>query len=312
MKQTVYFIPHPSSLIPPGGTPRKDRRLMRWPRALLIGTALLALSGCHSCSPVERELRATEIRLRETNEELQRQQAINRGMQCELETLHGGPGIPGIPGVVSDKPLPVYPVRSLTLGRQTGGVEGGSGCGDQALQVIVEPRDADNQSIKVPGSLIVQVLEVSPEGTKRPLSTWEVGPDALSRTWRSGLLTTGYALTFPWKMWPSTEKLRVVVQMRLNDGRVFEADRDVTVRLPPPGQRRMIPPPPEMTPAPEETLPQPRPAETIPQPADGPKLEISSKPMFNQVRRDPVAIPTWNDAGHSSAVQMQRPMASDN
>src|SRR5437764_1291544 len=62
---------------------------MRWPRALLIGTALLALvaplAGCRSCAPVERALRITENQLRETKEELDRQTAINHGLQGELE-----------------------------------------------------------------------------------------------------------------------------------------------------------------------------------------------------------------------------------
>jgi hypothetical protein len=274
---------------------------------LLIGTALLAsLAGCRTCDQVERALRAREIELRETKEELERQQAINRGLQCDLDALHAPPIVPG---VETDKPVAVYPVRSLALGRQTGGVEDGSGYGDQALQVIVQPMDADNSAIKVPGSLIVQAIEVTSQGLKRPLSTWEVNPDQLSRTWRNGLLSTGYALTFPWKIWPSTEKLRIVVQMRLQDGRVFEADRDVTIHLPPPSQRRMPPPEPQDGLPKEEPLPTPRPLE-------GPSLGTSAKPKFNDVQRDPQNIPNWNDPWHAAApsqpaVQIQRPMPRD-
>jgi hypothetical protein len=280
---------------------------MRWPRALLIGTALLApLSGCRSCDQVERALRGREIELRETKEELERQQAINHALQLEVDALHAPSGVPG---VETDKPAAAYPVRSLVLGNQTGGVEDGGTCGDQALQVIVQPKDADNSVIKVPGSLIVQAIEVTPQGLKRPLSTWEVTPDQLSRTWRDGLLSKGYALTFPWKIWPSTEKLRVVVQMRLQDGRLFEADRDVTVHLPPPSQRRVLPPEPPADPPKEEPLPKPRPAE-------GPSLDTSAKPKFNAVQPAPVAIPNWNDPWHAAApsapaVQMLRPVARD-
>ncbi len=288
---------------------------MRWLRAMLIGTALLApLSGCRSCDQVERALRAREIELRETKEELERQQAINRGLQLEVDALHAPPLAPGIPGVETDKPGGVYPVRSLVLGRQTGGTEDPSGCGDQALQVIVQPMDADNSAIKVPGSLIVQVVEVTSQGIKRPLSTWEVSPDQLSRTWRSGLLTTGYALTFPWKIWPTTEKLRVAVQMRLNDGRVFEADRDVTIHLPLPSQRRMPPPEPELMPPPpvKQGPPQGEPLPP-PKPLEGPSLESSAK--FTEVQRVPLTIPNWTDPWHPAAplatVQMQRPIVDN-
>ena len=254
-------------------------------------------------------LAAAQNDLRETKEELDRQVAINHGLQLELEALHGPPILPGVPGVVSESPCPVYPLRSIALGRQTGGVEDNAGCGDQALQVVVQPLDADGSAIKVPGSLLVQVVEVNPEGLKRPLSTWEVNPDQLSRTWRNGLLSTGYALTFPWKMWPTTEKLRVIVQLRLLDGRVFEADRDVAIRLPSPSQRRIMPP------AEPTAAPLPPPADVLPppRPVEGPTLDTSAKPKFNQVQRDPVAIPNWNDPWRPAAppALMQRPLARE-
>jgi len=99
------------------------------------------------------------------------------------------------------------------------------------------------------------------------------------------------------------------VQMRMNDGRVFEADRDVTIHLPPPSQRRTPPPDPQpMVPPPEETLPKPR-------PADGPSIDTSAKPKFNEVRREPLSIPTSNDLWHSApptpTVRMERPIADN-
>src|SRR5262249_19559199 len=134
------------------------------------------------------------------------------------------------------------PIRSLTLGRQTGGRELEGVTGDGALQVVLEPRDPENQSIKVPGAALVEVFEITPEGLKRPLSTWEITPDQLRSTWRAGLLTTGYVLLLPWKEQPTTEKQRVVVQFRLSDGRMFEAEKDITIRVPK-GPRKLMPPP---------------------------------------------------------------------
>src|SRR5262249_33925933 len=91
--------------------------------------------------------------------------------------------------------------------------------------------------VKVPGTMIVQAVEIGPDGIKRPLSSWEIDQAHLSRSWRRGLLNTGYVLVLPWKIWPSTEKLRVTVQFRLNDGRLFEPDRAINVRAAPANQR---------------------------------------------------------------------------
>jgi hypothetical protein len=234
---------------------------MRGPLAILFGLALAAFtSGCRSCDRVESELRARENDLREARAELERSDAYNQALQAELRAVRGE--ICPLPG---EQPVVGYPVRALVLGRQTGGRDSDSGRGDDALQVVLEPRDPEGQSIKVPGMALVQVLEVTPEGLKRPLSTWEISPEELRKSWRSSLLGTGYFLTLPWKIPPATEKLRVVAQFRLTDGRMFEADKDVTVRLPP-SPRRPMPPA-------DDTLPPTRERDVLPppQPVDPPK-----------------------------------------
>src|SRR5207302_8908304 len=123
----------------------------------------------------------------------------------------------------------------------TGGVDEDGCPGDEALEVVVEPRDADGHTIKAPGSVHVEALEISPEGLKVPLSSWDLTPEQVRHTWRSGLLSTGYFIVLPWKNWPSSEKLRVVAQFTLADGRLFEADKDITVRLSPLTRRKTAP-----------------------------------------------------------------------
>jgi hypothetical protein len=270
---------------------------MRGAWARRFGAAMLAAAcGCHShnCERnlVESELHSRELQLDMMKGELACSRAHNEALQLELHALRGeGLFAHAPPGVVP--PPPVYPVRGLTLGRQTGGHPADHGPGDDALQVLVEPRDAENQAVKVPGSaLLVQALEVSPEGLKRPLSTWEVPPDQLRCTWRSGLMTTGYSVTLPWKVWPGSDRLRVVAQLRLPDGRVFEADKDVTVHVVPAAMR---PAPVAPAPAPSApVLPPPRPV--APTPSEGPVLP------------DPPAPPTWRAPDPEPAVEILRPV----
>jgi hypothetical protein len=230
---------------------------MRRPVALWFGLALAALaSGCRhcDCDRVESELRAREMDVHHLRAELDRCSIYNQALQQELSALRGDGLPPGGPGPT--------PISSLVLGRQTGGRSNDSCDGDDALQVQVEPRDADNQAVKVAGALVVGVQEVTKEGTKRPLSVWEIPPEQLRRYWRSGLLTSGYVLNLPWKVWPSTEKLRVTAQFQLPDGRVLEADKDVTVRLVPANRRpTVVVPGDKAAPAPP------------PSPSDGPSLQ---------------------------------------
>src|SRR5262245_57310065 len=189
---------------------------------LVVGAA-----GCRSCDKVESELRVKEEEVRELREELDRTGCANRALEREVMALRG---LPGPDGVVH-RPVEPYPVRSLALGRGTRGVPSETLPGDEALQVMVEPRDCEGQAIKAPGTLVVEALEVTKEGLKRPLSAWEVGPEQLRTKWQNGLFNTGYSLTFPWRVWPTTDQLRVVARFRLLDGRTFEADRDITIRV---------------------------------------------------------------------------------
>jgi hypothetical protein len=255
---------------------------MRWPLACMFGLALtVTAAGCRSCDRVESELRARERELRELKDELDRSRAYNNGLQAELHALSGAPlPVPGEP------PVTAYPVRSLVIGRQTGGREDHAGSGDQLLQVVVEPHDAEDQAIKVPGSLVVQVLEITPEGAKQPLSTWEIPSEQLRRSWHSGLLSTGYTVVLPWKRCPTSEKLRVVAQFKLPDGRVFEADKDVTIHVPPQAQQLELPPEPVPVVQPEEkTLPTPRRVEP---PTSGPTISNKASADLRPVRADQV------------------------
>lgn len=209
---------------------------------------LLAVGGCHSCERVETELRARENDVLTLREELDRCGVYNQALQQEVHALRGQLGM-----APDGQPPAAYPVKTLALGRQTGGRSNDICPGDDALQVQVEPRDPEGQAIKAPGQLLIQAQEITKEGIKRPLSSWIIPPDELRRRWKNGLLTTGYVLNLPWKVWPSTEKLRVSATFQLLDGRVFEADRDVTVRLTPANQRPTVTPktPSDAAPAPQ-------------------------------------------------------------
>lgn len=244
----------------------------------LTPVVLFLAGGCRNCDQVESELRRREVEVHELRCELETVQGFNDALHRELGMLRqeGKLSSPAKPqagagagtGTESAKPQAApssiletisipNTIKEIVLNRQTGGIDTDRCSGDDALQVVVEPRDHDGHALKVPATLVVSVQEILPEGLKRSLSTWEISDEQLRRSWKTGLFGSGFYVTLPWKCPPSTEKLRVTAQLMLADSRLFEADRDITVRLLPEAQRQpMIPLPPA-----HEELPLPRRAE---------------------------------------------------
>jgi hypothetical protein len=186
---------------------------------------LLAIAGCRAprSDLVEAELRTKERALRETREELDRSRLMNEALEREfLRRNQTDASRPDNAAILSPK--------DIVLANGTGGVDDDGIPGDEALQVVVVPRDEDGNPVRAVGVLSVAAWEIMPGGVKVPLSTWEVNALDLRRTWKSGLLGSGYHVVLKWKKLPTQVRLRVAVQLKLPDGRVYEVDKDIPIR----------------------------------------------------------------------------------
>lgn len=198
----------------------------------------LACAGCKS-NPrydlIESELRTRERELAAAKSELRNSRQLNEAYQRQSRPPVGG----------EEGSLPFQPLKEIILGSGTGGADNDNQPGDETLQIVLVPRDEDNSAVKVPANAVVLAYEVARNGTKTAIGRWDVSPDQLRKNWRSGLFATGYYLLLQWDQFPTTERVRLVVQMKTLDGRTFEADKDVTVRvLPGAGvPRNDVPPP---------------------------------------------------------------------
>lgn len=224
----------------------------RWLVRLVLAALLPLAIGCKAHRRqelIEAELRTRERELAETRAELAQARLLADAYQRNL--LRPPACLPPAAAGAA----PALPLRDVVLGTGTGGIDDDNLPGDEALQVVVVPRDEDGSAIKVPARLDVQVFEITREGLKNPIGTWVVSPEQLRRAWRGGLFATGYYVTLQWDQPPTTERIRVAIRLTTLDGRPFEADRDVTVR-PLPGVQAPVAMP----------VPTPHPATTMPSP----------------------------------------------
>jgi hypothetical protein len=225
---------------------------------LVLPCALLV--GCKSNNRydlIEAELRTRDRELADTRAALDQSRSLLRAYEAAQQRGAPGPQPSG----------PFLPVRSIELGRGTGGVNQDEAPGDEGLMVVIVPRDEDGSAIKAPGRALVAAWEVSPAGLKNLIGSWDISSERLRRTWKSGLISTGYFVAVPWQTLPATDRLRIAVRFITTDGRTYETDRDIYIK-PPLARSGNVLPYPQPAPPGLHTTPVPR-IPTIPGPPGG-------------------------------------------
>lgn len=214
---------------PPPNPSRLRREPSRWGRLVLLMALLAGGHGCRAITrnpydKIEAELRTRERELAEARGELENSRLLN-------EAYARTPRTP----CPDDGRATFLPLKEIVLGSGTGGADNDNQPGDEALQVVIVPRDSEASAVKVPASAVIFAYEVATNGTKTAIGRWDVPADTLRKNWRSGLFATGYYLTLQWDRLPAYPRLRVVVRLTTLDGRDYEAEREVSVRLVPGG-----------------------------------------------------------------------------
>ena len=216
----------------PSTTHRGDT-IARWV-VRISGLTLLLISplfvGCKASSKLtgkqekqdllEAELRTREREILEARSELQ---YLRQNLELQQRVPSTCP--PVVPTTLGTGQT----LKSITLGNGTGGFDQDGIPGDESLQVVIVPKDADGTASKALGHATVTAYEITPEGIKRPIGRWEVSNDQLRKSWKQGLITSGYHVPLQWDRPPTTDRLRVSVTFVSADGRPFETDRDVSV-----------------------------------------------------------------------------------
>lgn len=184
---------------------------------------------------LEAEVRGRDRELRELRTECDTIRTTNEALERELYRQRGIVPPPNLNNRTPDRSALPAGLREVALGSGTGGIDDDRAPGDEALMVVIVPKDDDGQSVRAVGAVTITAREIDPQGAKTFLSSWEISATDLRRYWKSGLLSTGYSITLPWKKVPTRTKMRVEVRFVSPDGRVYEAERDITIRPPAPG-----------------------------------------------------------------------------
>jgi len=233
---------------------RRPGALRRWVVRATFAL-LVASAGCKQIDRItkpnkdeeylEAELRTREREIGELRaENLQLKQLVELYQRQGYSGPQGvitGPVLLGSSGAVAvEKPSLI---STISLGTGTGGYDADGQPGDELLQVVIVPKDDDGTAVKVPARASIAAYEIAKEGHKIPIGQWNVTGDDLKRSWKQGFLGSGgFHVPLQWDQAPATDKVRVNVRLTAQDGKTFEADKDVNVK-PMPGLGTKVEPP---------------------------------------------------------------------
>lgn len=115
----------------------------------------------------------------------------------------------------------------------TGGSDQDGSPGDEALSVLIEPRNAADAFVPQAGAVSVVVLDPAKTGESARVARWDFDLAATQQKVQSASATPGIRLEMPWPAGPpQSNKLQLYVRYETADGRKLQADREIFVALP--------------------------------------------------------------------------------
>ncbi len=207
------------------------RRLCRT-GMLLCGLA----AGCTlrpNTAALENELRTHEDRILTLEQELQQSRDELVVARRESEHLREVATASGETVLATEQADVLFRAEGLRINTLlTGGIDEDGIAGDEILSLVLEPFDADGQTLKLPGDVAIDVTDPAQGTADSVVGRWTYSADETRKQWHSGLLVTGFKFRLPWQSTPTHNTLVVHVKLSTTDGRVFDATETVKIAVP--------------------------------------------------------------------------------
>lgn len=185
-------------------------------RLVLVGLAAAVLAAGCASRPLSSEDRIEAL--------MQRNRELEDRLLAARERAAGAPPEPA---PAPERPEDPFRVIGVRFGRFTGGLAEDGGRGRDRLKVVLEPFDAEGDTVKRVGGLELRLGRVRKGLGPEPIHTWTFTRDEMRETWLSGLGQYAYVLKLSWPGGrpPETDRLHLEATFTTLDGRRLEATR---------------------------------------------------------------------------------------
>ncbi|MEZ6044710.1 MAG: hypothetical protein R3C11_03830 [Planctomycetaceae bacterium] len=207
---------------------------LRWTWMSLLGLALL--TGCESTAKREvwqarlRDSQDQVYRLSKKVDELEEELALK---MAESDDLRLQLTAEGETPLQAEQAKALYKVTGIKINHLlTGGLDHDGEPGDEALSLLLSPHDEDGTLVKLPGELMIEIIDHSRPESEEVIGEWKFSPQQMKLHWHAGFIGVGYLFDLNWQELPHQEELLVHARLETGDDRQF----DITEKI------RIVPP----------------------------------------------------------------------
>jgi hypothetical protein len=160
-------------------------------QVVTVVCAVLLAAGCGIGSARKTP---QEIKLEQATQE---KAALTRDLeQCKADGFQLREQIKSLSAIPGDKRGNPYKLSHIQVAKYSNFYDKNDDGKREKLIVYVQPYDEDGDSFKAAGTVNVQLWNLNNRNGEAMLGEWKVEQPALHKLWFSGVVTTGYRLTF--------------------------------------------------------------------------------------------------------------------
>jgi hypothetical protein len=178
---------------------------------------------------LEAELRRQEDQIYAVQAQLARSESELALAKKEAETLRVELADRGRPALLPEQSQALNRLSGVRVQKYfSGGLNRDGEPGDDLLNVVVVPHDADGESLKWAGEVEIEAIDLTAPEEERHLGVWRFSPDEVAKHWQSGL-TSGFQFRMPWQSPPASENIVLHARFRTSDGRQFGTSAEIHI-----------------------------------------------------------------------------------
>lgn len=217
----------------------------------VFAALLLISAGCATRGNVElleSQLRQQEDTIYAAQAERERAESELRIAQREVQALRVQLADQGKKTLLPEQAKTLYRVAGVRVNEWfSGGLDRDDRPGDEQLNILLTPHDEQGETVKLPGQVTLEVIDLSAPESSRELGVWKFSDEQVADSWQSGL-TSGFQLRVPLEHPPVSENIVLHARFATVDGRQFQTTADLRVT---PGETQntkpLLPSPPSPT-----------------------------------------------------------------